>query len=213
MFITTLLDPVIYWVNKKVYITIAKLQSPCCSPGSRAPHFLKWKSENVSHPVEFSSLQPHGLQPIRLLCPWNYPGKNTGLGCHSPLRGSSLPRDRTRVSCIAGRFFTIWATRKASFPWCCPNPKPWSSRPAGWMAVSGWLSSPCSEAVQGLFLSPGHWSHTKAIRSSVPHVFIQLQSSALITNFPSKNFIFLKKIALSKNQGSYNRTKSLSSEV
>ena len=28
-------------------------------------------------------------------------------------RGSSRLRDRTWVSCIAGRFFTIWATRKA----------------------------------------------------------------------------------------------------
>ena len=28
-------------------------------------------------------------------------------------RGSSQPWDRTRVSCIAGRFFTIWATREA----------------------------------------------------------------------------------------------------
>ena len=28
-------------------------------------------------------------------------------------RGSSQPRDRTQVSCIAGRFFTIWATREA----------------------------------------------------------------------------------------------------
>ena len=28
------------------------------------------------------SLQPHGLQPTRLLCPWDFPGKNTGLGCH-----------------------------------------------------------------------------------------------------------------------------------
>ena len=28
-------------------------------------------------------------------------------------RGSSLPRDWTRVSCIAGRFLTIWATREA----------------------------------------------------------------------------------------------------
>ena len=27
-------------------------------------------------------LQPHGLQPTRLLCPWNFPGKNTGVGCH-----------------------------------------------------------------------------------------------------------------------------------
>ena len=31
----------------------------------------------------------------------------------SSCRGSSHPRDRTRVSCIAGRFFTIWATREA----------------------------------------------------------------------------------------------------
>ena len=28
-------------------------------------------------------------------------------------RGSSWPRDQTRVSCIAGRHFTIWATREA----------------------------------------------------------------------------------------------------
>ena len=28
-------------------------------------------------------------------------------------RGSSQPRDRTCISCIAGRFFTIWATREA----------------------------------------------------------------------------------------------------
>ena len=25
----------------------------------------------------------HGLQPTRLLCPWDPPGKNTGMGCHS----------------------------------------------------------------------------------------------------------------------------------
>ena len=29
-------------------------------------------------------------------------------------RGSSLPRDWTQVSCIAGRFFTIWATREVA---------------------------------------------------------------------------------------------------
>ena len=28
-------------------------------------------------------------------------------------RGSSWPRDQTHVSCIAGGFFTVWATRKA----------------------------------------------------------------------------------------------------
>ena len=32
-------------------------------------------------------LQPHGLQPTRLFCPWNFPGKNTGVGCHFLLQG------------------------------------------------------------------------------------------------------------------------------
>ena len=32
-------------------------------------------------------LQLHGLQPIRLLCPWDSPGKNTGVGCHFLLQG------------------------------------------------------------------------------------------------------------------------------
>ena len=27
-------------------------------------------------------LQPHGLEPTRLICPWNFLGKNIGLGCH-----------------------------------------------------------------------------------------------------------------------------------
>ena len=32
-------------------------------------------------------LWPHGLWPAKLLCPWNLPGKNTGMGCHSLLQG------------------------------------------------------------------------------------------------------------------------------
>ena len=27
-------------------------------------------------------MQPHRRQPNRLLCPWDSPGKNTGVGCH-----------------------------------------------------------------------------------------------------------------------------------
>ena len=46
-------------------------------------------------------VQPYyGLQPVGLLCPWDAPGKNPSS------RGSSRPRDRTRLSCTAGRFFT-----------------------------------------------------------------------------------------------------------
>ena len=48
----------------------------------------------------------------------NFPGKNTGVGCHAlPAMGSSKPRDRNQVSCIAGGFFTVWATREVQEYW------------------------------------------------------------------------------------------------
>ena len=40
----------------------------------------------LSCSVESHSLWVHGLYPARLLCPWNSPGKNTGVGCHSFLQ-------------------------------------------------------------------------------------------------------------------------------
>ena len=36
------------------------------------------------------SLPPHGLQPTRLLCSWNSPGKNDGVGCYFLLQGIFL---------------------------------------------------------------------------------------------------------------------------
>ena len=36
----------------------------------------KWSRSVVS-----DSSGPHGLQPTRLLCPWDFPGKSTGVGC------------------------------------------------------------------------------------------------------------------------------------
>ena len=33
---------------------------------------------------------PHELQPTRLLCPWDFPGKNTGVGCNFLLQGIFL---------------------------------------------------------------------------------------------------------------------------
>ena len=43
----------------------------------------KWK---WSRSVVSDSLRPHGLQPTRLLHPWDFPGKSTGVGCHCLLR-------------------------------------------------------------------------------------------------------------------------------
>ena len=33
------------------------------------------------------TLRPYGLKPTRLLCPWDSPGKNTGVGCPALLQG------------------------------------------------------------------------------------------------------------------------------
>ena len=45
-------------------------------------------------------------------------------------RGSSWPRDWTWVSCIAGRFFTIWATREAHPFWRQQAKRSWASQVA-----------------------------------------------------------------------------------
>ena len=66
-------------------------------------------NESESCSIMSNSMRPHGLYIIhgilqaRILEWVAFPFA----------RGSSPPRDRTQVSCIAGRFFTSWATREA----------------------------------------------------------------------------------------------------
>ena len=52
------------------------------SPGSAIYSVVCAKSSIMSN-----SLIPYGLQPARPLCPWDSPGKNTGVGCHALLQG------------------------------------------------------------------------------------------------------------------------------
>ena len=70
-------------------------------------------SLNVSN-----SLWPHGLWPARLLCPWDFRGRNTGVGCHFllqqifPTRG--LNPYLLHWQALAGRpLFTTRATWEA----------------------------------------------------------------------------------------------------
>ena len=39
--------------------------------------------------------RPHGLQPTRLLRPWDFPGKSTGVGCHCLLREDAEKRENS----------------------------------------------------------------------------------------------------------------------
>ena len=74
--------------------------------------------ESVSFSVMSDSLQPHGLHSTRLLSPWDFPGKNIGLGFMPSSRGSSQRRVWTHmfcVSCIGGQVLYQWATWENSF--------------------------------------------------------------------------------------------------
>ena len=46
------------------------------------------------------TLRRDGLLPSRLLGPWDFPGKNTGVAAIPSSRGSSPPSDQTSVSCF-----------------------------------------------------------------------------------------------------------------
>ena len=55
-------------------------------------------------------LQPHGLWPARLLCPWDFPRKNTAAGCHVLLQRIFLTLIEASSPSLAGGFFTTSAT-------------------------------------------------------------------------------------------------------
>ena len=48
------------------------------------------RCESVSHLIGSNASRLYGLQPTRLLCPWDFAGKNTGVGSHSLLQGIFL---------------------------------------------------------------------------------------------------------------------------
>ena len=65
--------------------------SPWTPTVNHLTHCCWWRKPcALSCTVMSDSGQPHGLEPTRLLCPWNFPGKNTGVGCHLLLQGIFL---------------------------------------------------------------------------------------------------------------------------
>ena len=64
----------------------------------------------LSHSVMSNPLQLHGLEPIRLLCPQNFSGKSTGVGCHFLIQG--IFPNPSLVSCMG---------RVLLYHWCHPG--------------------------------------------------------------------------------------------
>ena len=79
----------------------------------------KWK---WSHSVMSNSSQPHGLQPTRPLCPWDFPGKSTWVGRHCLLPFSGMQPQSGYCAFIDfslsggdATFYAIWP----DFPQLC----------------------------------------------------------------------------------------------
>ena len=66
-----------------------------------------------SYSVVSTSLRPHGQQPARLLCPCNFPGKNTGVGCHFLLQGI-FPTQESNSCLLLGRQILYQLSYKGS---------------------------------------------------------------------------------------------------
>ena len=64
------------------------------------------ESESESEVVS-DSWQPHGFQPTRLLRPWDFPSKSTGVGCHYLLRISTKNAPNLPCQKAANTYFDI----------------------------------------------------------------------------------------------------------
>ena len=96
-------------------------------------NYIQWKWKwSVSHSVMLDSLWPHGLQPTRPLCPWDFPGKSTGVGCHRLLqiRNLTLAKALWWRSCychLPGMLLGIFTYSIAtSTPWARVTRKQWA---------------------------------------------------------------------------------------
>ena len=77
---------------------LSSLPRPCLYPHHLTPH--SWLTETLNPAESLSlmsdSVQSYGLQPARLLSPYDSPGKNAGVGCRAllqrifPFHGSNL---------------------------------------------------------------------------------------------------------------------------
>ena len=76
-----------------------------------------------------NSLQLHGLQSPKLLCPWDSPGKNTEVGCYALLKGI-FPIQELKGLAVSGQEDPLEkgiATHSRILAWRIP----WTEEPGG----------------------------------------------------------------------------------
>ena len=94
------------WLCATPWTAAHQAPGPWDSPGESE----KWKR---SLSVVPDSSRPHGLQPTRLLRPWDFPGKSTGVGCHCLLQRRAIVNQKVLMSYVWLYRFVI------SYIWTC----------------------------------------------------------------------------------------------
>ena len=67
---------------------------------------------------------PHRRQPTRLLCPWDSPGKNTGVGCHFLLQCMKVKSESEVTQPCLMEYYS--AIKKNTFASVLSDPMDWS---------------------------------------------------------------------------------------
>ena len=83
-------------------------------------------------------MRPHRWQPSRLLCPWDSPGKNTGVGCHFPLQCMKVKSE----SEVAQSYLTLSDPMDCSLPGSSVHGI-FQARVLEWVAIAS-TRFPCS---------------------------------------------------------------------
>ena len=91
------------WINNKVLLLHKDLYSISCNKLCMC----------VSCSDVSDSLRPHRLQSASLLCSWNSPGKNTGVGGHSLFQGIFATQGLNPGLPHCRQIRYVWATREA----------------------------------------------------------------------------------------------------
>ena len=72
--------------------------------------------------VVSDSVQPHSRHPTRLPCPWDSPGKNTGVGCHFLLQCMKVKSESEAAqSCLTPSDPMDWQPTRLLHPWDFPG--------------------------------------------------------------------------------------------
>ena len=90
--------------------------------------------------VVSNSVQPYRLQATRLLCPWDSPGKRTGVGCHALLQGIFLTQGSNLGLLHCRQILYHWATREIPKNTCIWVIDEWTKGGKGEVAMGSMTS-------------------------------------------------------------------------